>query len=304
VTFTTVNGWTTPAIQNIFISANSTTITNGVYAEEIQSEFVWMTNAGNTITITQYTGPGGAVAIPAYINGLAVTSIGTNAFVNCTSLTSLTIPNGITDIESGAFSSCTGLTNIVIPNSVTVIGRFAFADCSRLAAVTIPASVAIIGDYAFETTALISIIIPQNVTSMGSGVFAYCTRLTSVYFAGNAPTVGSYFFYQDNNSKIYYLPGTAGWQQFFSTVGVSGIMWFLPNPSILTGSASFGIQTNQFGFTVSWATNTSIVVEACTNPFNSNWQPIQTNILMAGLTYFSDPQWTNYPNRFYRIRSP
>jgi hypothetical protein len=47
-----------------------------------------------------------------------------------------------------------------------------------------------------------------------------------------------------------------------------------------------------------------VVVEACTNLSNPDWQPMQTNLLTTGSAYFSDPQWTNYPNRFYRLRSP
>jgi hypothetical protein len=44
------------------------------------------------------------------------------------------------------------------------------------------------------------------------------------------------------------------------------------------------------------------VVEASTDLIN--WQPVQTNTLTSGSVYFSDPQWTNYPGRFYRLRSP
>jgi len=62
------------------------------------------------------------------------------------------------------------------------------------------------------------------------------------------------------------------------------------------------MQTNRFGFTISWATNISVVVEACTNL--ADWQPVQTNTLTGGTSYFSDPQWTNYPRRYYRLRSP
>jgi hypothetical protein len=47
-----------------------------------------------------------------------------------------------------------------------------------------------------------------------------------------------------------------------------------------------------------------VVVEACTNLANPDWQPVQTNLLATGSVYFSDPQWTNYPGRFYRLRSP
>jgi hypothetical protein len=63
------------------------------------------------------------------------------------------------------------------------------------------------------------------------------------------------------------------------------------------------VRTNQFGFTVSWATNLNVVVEASTDLKNPKWSPVTTNALNGGTFYFSDPEWTNYPNRVYRIRS-
>ncbi len=78
----------------------------------------------------------------------------------------------------------------------------------------------------------------------------------------------------------------------------------LPYPVILTTAPSFGIQTNAFGFRISWATNASVVVEASTTLANPVWVPISTNTLMDGWAYFSDAEWTNYSARFYRIRSP
>ena len=47
-----------------------------------------------------------------------------------------------------------------------------------------------------------------------------------------------------------------------------------------------------------------VVVEACTNLAQPSWRPLQTNTLTADSLYLSDPRWTNYPTRFYRIRSP
>ena len=55
---------------------------------------------------------------------------------------------------------------------------------------------------------------------------------------------------------------------------------------------------------ISWATNTSVVMDACTNLAGNAWQAIQTNNLASGSFYFTDSQWTNYPTRFYRVRTP
>jgi hypothetical protein len=104
------------------------------------------------------------------------------------------------------------------------------------------------------------------------------------------------------NPTIYYLPGTTGWGSTFD--GCPTALWFLPNPLILNHCPSFGVKTNQFGFTISWATNIPVVVEACTDLANPIWNPVATNTLTAGSSYFCDPQWTNYPSRYYRLRSP
>jgi hypothetical protein len=98
------------------------------------------------------------------------------------------------------------------------------------------------------------------------------------------------------------LPGTIGWSTNYD--GLSTAPWFLPNPLILTIGPSFGVQTNQFGFIISWATNASVVVEGCTNLGSAVWSQVGTNTLSGGWSYFSDPEWRNYPSRFYRLRSP
>src|ERR1019366_6238186 len=102
----------------------------------VQAQYTDATNNG-TITITGYTGSGGAVTIPDTINGLPVTSIGSYAFQNYTSLTSVTIPNSVTNIGRNAFQGCTRLTSVTIGNSVTSIGNYAFYYCYSLTSVTI-----------------------------------------------------------------------------------------------------------------------------------------------------------------------
>jgi hypothetical protein len=134
-------------------------------------------------------------------------------------------------------------------------------------------------------------------------VFQGCTSLTRVYFQGNAPSIGSGVFEGDNYATVYYLPGTTGWD--YKLDGCWTDLWFLPNPVILAEhSPLFGVQSNGFGFIISWATNVPVVVEASTNLPNPTWSSVCTNTLTNGFAYFSDPKLTNYPDRFYRLRSP
>ena len=126
----------------------------------------------------------GTVNIPSTVtynnNTYSVTAIGNYAFIVCTSLTSVTIPNSITSIGQGAFFGCSGLTSISIPNSVTSIGAEAFRSCSFVS-VTIPNSVTSIGSHAFITCRnLTSVTIPNSVTSIDKYTFFGCSSLTSV----------------------------------------------------------------------------------------------------------------------------
>jgi hypothetical protein len=161
----------------------------------VQAQFNYTTNNG-TITITGYTGSGGAVTIPDKINGLPVTSIGSYAFQNSISLTSVTIGNSVTNIGESAFDDCISLTSVTIPNSVTSIRFRAFYYCTSLTSVTIPNSVTSIGDYAFSSCGgLTSVMIPNSVTNIGSYTFQGCPRLTSVTIGNSVTGIGNYAFY-------------------------------------------------------------------------------------------------------------
>jgi hypothetical protein len=218
-------------------------------------------------------------------------------------LTSVTIPDSVTSILSSTFSGCTSLTNVTIPDNVTTIGDWAFSSCINLTDILIPNSVTTIGGWGFYgCTSLTNVTIGDGLASIGWSAFEGCTNLTEVYFAGNAPNLESSVFLNDNGAVVYYLPGTSGWETMFGDRPTA--LWLLPNPLILQDNSSFGLRTNRFGFIISWATNTSVVVEASTDLANSNWSRLATNTLTGGWSYFSDPQWTNHQARFYRIRSP
>ncbi len=103
-----------------------------------------------TATVALYAGTAKTLEIPIQVDGYTVTSIGEAAFYNCTSLKSITLPEGLTSIKTGAFSCCKYLTSIMIPDGVTNIGDVAFHSCTSLKSITLPDSVSKIGDGAFE----------------------------------------------------------------------------------------------------------------------------------------------------------
>jgi hypothetical protein len=108
-------------------------------------------------------------------------------------------------------------------------------------------------------------------------------------------------FRSDSQATVYYLPGTTGWSNFSSTTGLPAVLW---NPMIQTEDGRFGVSSNQFGFDITGTNNFTFVVEACTDLANPIWIPLQTNTLANGSFYFSDPQWANYPARYYGLGLP
>ena len=130
--------------------------------------------------------------------------IGDYAFVNCSDMTSVTIPNSVTNIESGAFYGCSNLTSVIIPNSVTNIGGSAFYKCSSLTSLTIPNSVTSIGESVFyDCGSMTSVTIGSSVTNIGDCAFYGCRKITSV--AWNAKNFKDFtysstpFFKRDGN---------------------------------------------------------------------------------------------------------
>jgi BspA type Leucine rich repeat region (6 copies) len=157
-----------------------------------------------------------------------------------------------------------------------------------------------LGSAFFNNGNLTSVTIPNSLTNIGDYAFYECYFLTSVYFKGNAPTLGgSSVYYSAIHATNYYLPGTTGWGATFGSR--PAVLW---NPRVQTSGAGFGVRTNRFGFNLASTNNLVVVVEACTNLNSAIWQPVQTNTLTGGAAYFSDPQWTNFPRRFYRLAMP
>ena len=126
-----------------------------------------------------------------------VTRIGDVAFYDCSSLTSISIPNSITSIGEGAFYRCSSLASINIPNGVTSIGYATFYECSSLTSINIPNSVTSIGEWAFShCSALTSINIPNGVTSIGRNAFSHCSALTSIHIPNGVTSIEHETFWE------------------------------------------------------------------------------------------------------------
>jgi len=117
-------------------------------------------------------------------------------FSECTSLTSVVIPESVTSIQDGAFSNCTSLTSIIIGDKVEFVGAAAFLNC----------------------TSLTSIVISESVISIWDGSFFECASLSMVCYAGTAEQWETISIDKNNenltNATIYYYseyaPATEG----------------------------------------------------------------------------------------------
>jgi hypothetical protein len=168
-----------------------------------------------------------------------------------------------------------------------------------LASATFENGVRNIGYGAFQgCTSLTDITIPGTITNLAETAFEYCTDLTGVFFKGNAPSVYPYVF-QNTSATVYYLPGTTGWGTTFGDRPTK--LW---NPLMQNSDSSFGVGPAGFGFNIAGTADIPIVVEACTNLGDPTWIVLRSLSLTNGAFYFSDPDWTNYPARIYRIRWP
>ena len=168
-----------PLNKPVEAKAAEITIAGGTYTYSVKED--------NTIEIVGWEGTDTKITIPSTIDGMSVTSIGSDAFYGCSSLTDITIPEGVTSIDRYAFGGCSGLTSITIPEGVISIGNSAFAKCRGLTTVTMPRSLEIIEHSAFYgCSSLTSITIPEGITSEYiKYAFGECKSLIDINVSNN-----------------------------------------------------------------------------------------------------------------------
>ncbi|MDE7338355.1 MAG: leucine-rich repeat protein, partial [Bacteroidales bacterium] len=176
----------------------------------------------------------GSVVIPSMVTydgtTYSVTSIKQGAFLNCSGLTSVTLPESVTYIGWSAFKGCSGLTSVTLPESVDTIDMNAFYGCTSISSplynskvfaympqnysgeYAIPDGIQSIAPTAFyECTGLATVTIPESVTTIGEEAFGYCSGLTSVTIPHSVTSIGSKAFYSCSGLTVYYTGNIAQW---------------------------------------------------------------------------------------------
>ena len=149
----------------------------------------------------------------------SIKSIGQGAFYDCDTLKSVTLPTSITKVAEQTFYHCNFLQNVTIPQGVTEIGFDAFAYCPKLTAISLPSTLATIGSNCFRGTGLTSITLTEGITTLEYGTFAN-SKLTSIklpksltqitsrsdgYYAGNLPNE-----YNNFQKSVYISDNQSG----------------------------------------------------------------------------------------------
>lgn len=207
---------------------------------------VFVSNGDGTCCVKEYNDNiGSQVVIPAKSpNGDKVTSISQNAFKQCTSITSMELPQGINSIGDEAFRGCKNLTSINIPKSVATVGKDVFYGCPKLVEekdgvlyvdnwvvdcdtlvtqVNIKPGTKGISEYAFaECTVLKSVVISDGVTMIGSYAFKNCTSLSNVLIYSSVTNIEWGAFMNCSSIRKFYYTGTMSeWQTINIDIYVS-----------------------------------------------------------------------------------
>ena len=175
-------------------------------AGPVQAQYTFVTNS-NAITLTGYTGPGGALIISNSLNGLPVVGVNGAVFQNLNSLTSVTIPRNITSIGPSAFAGCINLTAFTLDPANSTYSSLdgvlfnkdqtTLIQCpgAKTGSYRIPSTVTSVGDAAFQYCAnLTGVIIPPSVTSIGSAAFEYFRALVAVTISASVTNIGAFAF--------------------------------------------------------------------------------------------------------------
>jgi hypothetical protein len=184
-------------IRIVITLQNGTTLTSDYSSLLLYTTKLTFGIISSLLYVTGFTSAPTTITIPQIVRVIQTTynvvGIGAQAFKNCISLTSITLPSSLTFINDYAFEFCNVLASITLPPSVTTIGKGAFKDCSVLTAFTIPSLVTSISDETFKNCSgiLNTITISNAVTSIGLNAFNGCKKITNITLPINVSSIGA-----------------------------------------------------------------------------------------------------------------
>jgi hypothetical protein len=142
-----------------------------------------------------------------------------------------------------------------------------------------------------------SVTVPATVTSIGEWAFGDSDALQRVSFRGDAPAYGSNPFFGNDTVRIYHPAGGQGWGDTFA-----GRPADLAGVGFKTAEAGFGMRPAGFGLPIRGELGMNVVIEFSTNLVLDGWTAIETNTITEEALEFIDPDATNRPSKYYRIR--
>lgn len=143
----------------------------------------------------------GSVVIPSTIfysvNGKTydVKSTQPNAFRNCSTLTSIVLPNSLNELGANSFFVCQNLTSVVLSNNIKIIRGFTFLACVKLEFIEIPEGITDIQNNAFQSCIIMSpVLLPNTLKSIEKAAFKFCSGLKTITIPGSVTNIGEEVF--------------------------------------------------------------------------------------------------------------
>ena len=279
--------WTDDGWPVIWDCNNNSMDSNG-YMYTVINGLRYKLKGEEATVIEQSANISGEVVIPSNVTYMGqsyrVTSIGDSAFNDCSSLTGITIPEGITNIGNSAFYNCNSLASVVLPKGVTNIGYNVFRNCSNLQSIVIPEGVTSIGDGAFNNCSNLSnIVLPESLNSIGSQAFEVYNNLsclTNITIPVGVVSIG-YFAFAGRGCLTIYCEAEikpSGWNSDWNRG--SSVVWNCKNNDVDEAGYAYAVINGlKFSFKDNEASVETQSISTCGDIF------IPSSVIYNGITY-------------------
>ncbi|MCQ2482556.1 MAG: leucine-rich repeat protein [Clostridia bacterium] len=225
----------------------------------------------------------------------SLATIGASAFSGCTSLKSLRVPEGIKIVPKNMVLNCSSLTTLTLPSTVTTINDSAFEGCSSLSSLKVPDKVTVVPvKMCYKCTGLIAVNLPVGIETVADNAFAECSSLTTVTNIDKATVIGSRVFQKCTSLKSLKLGSDINVVPDYLCSGCTSLKNFDFTYILRIGQNSFemcGFETLKLGNNIvnieSGAFANCAELVSVTLPKNSDFSTVKENVF-SGCKKLSD----------------